>query len=145
MSFYTYNAFGSTPTVTCKSGHDATRGATSLSLVDFEKLGGDADMAGDPSALSGGLAAQAAQSGGAPALSAQAANSAAQGAQPDGAPALLAQAGGDAEPTWVDSGTETVEVEEGVSIEAAYKDGVLSLNMPKKVETVPPSRRLEIQ
>ena len=30
-------------------------------------------------------------------------------------------------------------------IEAAYNDGVLTLNMPKKVETVPPSRRLEIK
>ena len=30
-------------------------------------------------------------------------------------------------------------------IEAAYNDGVLTLNMPKKVETVPASRRLEIK
>ena len=30
-------------------------------------------------------------------------------------------------------------------IEAAYTDGVLTLNMPKKVETVPASRRLEIK
>lgn len=30
-------------------------------------------------------------------------------------------------------------------IEAAYTDGVLSLTMPKKVETVPASRRLEIR
>ena len=30
-------------------------------------------------------------------------------------------------------------------IEAAYTDGVLSLVMPKKVETVPASRRLEIK
>ncbi len=30
-------------------------------------------------------------------------------------------------------------------IEAAYNDGVLTLHMPKKVETVPPSRRLEIK
>lgn len=30
-------------------------------------------------------------------------------------------------------------------IEAAYADGILTLNMPKKVETVPASRRLEIK
>ena len=30
-------------------------------------------------------------------------------------------------------------------IEAAYTDGVLTLNMPKKVETAPASRRLEIK
>ena len=30
-------------------------------------------------------------------------------------------------------------------IEAAYNDGVLKLTMPKKVETVPPTRRLEIK
>ncbi len=30
-------------------------------------------------------------------------------------------------------------------IEAAYSDGVLKLTMPKKVETVPPTRRLEIK
>lgn len=30
-------------------------------------------------------------------------------------------------------------------IEAAYTDGVLKLTMPKKVETVPPTRRLEIK
>ena len=30
-------------------------------------------------------------------------------------------------------------------IEAAYNDGVLSLTMPKKVETAPASRRLEIK
>ncbi len=30
-------------------------------------------------------------------------------------------------------------------IEAAYNDGVLTLTMPKKVETVPASRRLEIK
>lgn len=30
-------------------------------------------------------------------------------------------------------------------IEAAYTDGVLTLTMPKKVETVPPTRRLEIK
>ena len=30
-------------------------------------------------------------------------------------------------------------------IEAAYTDGVLTLNLPKKVETVPASRRLEIK
>ena len=30
-------------------------------------------------------------------------------------------------------------------IEAAYTDGVLTLTMPKKVETVPASRRLEIK
>ena len=30
-------------------------------------------------------------------------------------------------------------------IEAAYSDGVLKLTMPKKVETVPASRRLEIK
>lgn len=30
-------------------------------------------------------------------------------------------------------------------IEAAYNDGVLRLTMPKKVETVPPTRRLEIK
>ena len=30
-------------------------------------------------------------------------------------------------------------------IEASYTDGVLTLNMPKKVETVPASRRLEIK
>ena len=30
-------------------------------------------------------------------------------------------------------------------IEAAYNDGFLKLTMPKKVETVPPTRRLEIK
>lgn len=30
-------------------------------------------------------------------------------------------------------------------IEAAYNDGILKLTMPKKVETVPPTRRLEIK
>ena len=30
-------------------------------------------------------------------------------------------------------------------IDAAYNDGVLTLNLPKKVETVPASRRLEIK
>ena len=30
-------------------------------------------------------------------------------------------------------------------IEAEYSDGVLKLTMPKKVETVPPTRRLEIK
>ena len=30
-------------------------------------------------------------------------------------------------------------------IEAAYSDGMLKLTMPKKVETVPPTRRLEIK
>lgn len=30
-------------------------------------------------------------------------------------------------------------------IEAEYTDGVLKLTMPKKVETVPPTRRLEIK
>ena len=30
-------------------------------------------------------------------------------------------------------------------IEASYNDGVLKLTMPKKVETVPPTRRLEIK
>ena len=30
-------------------------------------------------------------------------------------------------------------------IQAEYTDGMLKLTMPKKVETVPPSRRLEIQ
>ena len=30
-------------------------------------------------------------------------------------------------------------------IEAAYNDGVLKLTMPKKVETVPPTRRLKIK
>ena len=30
-------------------------------------------------------------------------------------------------------------------IEAAYNDGILRLTMPKKVETVPPTRRLEIK
>ena len=30
-------------------------------------------------------------------------------------------------------------------IEAAYNDGVLTLTLPKKVETVPPTRRLEIK
>ena len=30
-------------------------------------------------------------------------------------------------------------------IEAAYTDGILTLTMPKKVETVPPTRRLEIK
>ena len=30
-------------------------------------------------------------------------------------------------------------------IEAAYNDGILTLTMPKKVETVPPTRRLEIK
>ena len=30
-------------------------------------------------------------------------------------------------------------------IEAAYTDGVLTLTLPKKVETVPASRRLEIK
>ncbi len=31
------------------------------------------------------------------------------------------------------------------AIEASYNDGILKLTMPKKVETVPPTRRLEIK
>ena len=121
MTFYTYEAFGLAPAVTCRSGNNVYRGATPLDLKAFEGLGGEADMVGNLSAWSGGLAAQGAQSGGAPAMGAQAAGTAAQSAQSGGSLALLAQADGDAEPIWVYSGTESVEVEEGVEVEVAYK------------------------